>query len=182
MEQALADLLAKQEITEILFQVARATDRGDAELYAACFHEDGTDFHGLANGPVQNILATLARSTLLYTQHSISNVLVELDGGVATVESCFESSHQSRDGDGQLWDEFVKGRYLDRFERRDGGPWKIARRVVLWDWSRVQPSGETWIDRVRSRPGVDDRFVFGRRDRSDMVYTHELPEDLRDLG
>jgi hypothetical protein len=35
---------------------------------------------------------------------------------------------------------------------------------------------------VRQRPGVEDRFVFGRRDRTDMVYTHRLPEELEDLS
>ena len=173
---ALERLLAKQEITEVLYRIARGTDRGDVELFAAGFHEDGTDYHGLANGPVRNILAVLGRSRLLLTQHAISNVLIDLQGDLAQVESCFTSFHQSQDEHGRLWDETLRGRYLDRFERRAGGPWKIARRVVLWDWSRVEPSRETWFDRVRQRPGAEDRFIFGRRDRSDMVYTHQLPE------
>jgi 3-phenylpropionate/cinnamic acid dioxygenase small subunit len=182
MEQAVADLLAKQDITEALYRIARGTDRGDVELYASCFHEDGQDFHGLANGPVANILDTLARSKLLFTQHAISNVLIELDGDIARVESCFTSFHQGRDEAGRLSDEAIRGRYLDRFERRDAGPWKIARRVVLWDWSRVEPSGESWFDRVRKRPGTEDRFIFGRRDRSDMVYTQELPPEFDDIA
>lgn len=178
MDQAIADLLAKQEITEVILKVARATDRGDVELYAACFHEDGEDYHGLANGHVSNILSVLARSKLLLTQHAISNTLIELDGHRARAESCFSSFHQSRDDQGQLWDEAIRGRYLDRFERRDGGPWKIARRVVLWDWSRVEPAGETWFDRMRMRPGTEDRYVFGRRDRQDMLYTDQLPAEF----
>ena len=177
MDGAIADLLAKQEITEVIYRVARATDRGDVELYGACFHEDGEDFHGLANGPVRNILAVLARSKLLCTQHAVSNVLIDLDGDRARAESCFSSFHQSRDEHGQLWDEAIRGRYLDTLERR-GGPWKIRRRVVLWDWSRVEPSGETWFDRMRMRPGADDRYIFGRRDRQDLLYTDALPEDF----
>jgi 3-phenylpropionate/cinnamic acid dioxygenase small subunit len=183
MALTVEDLLAKQEITEVLYRVARATDRSDAELYAAQFHSDGEDHHGLVNGSVRNIIANLQKAThLVYSQHSISNVLIELHGDVAHVESCVDAAHQARYEDGRLEDEFIRGRYLDRFERRDGGPWKIARRVVVWDWSRVEPSGDTWFDRVRRRPGVDDRFVFGRRDRSDMVYDFELPEELRDLA
>jgi hypothetical protein len=181
MSQAVDDLLAKQEITEVLYRISRGTDRADPALYAAGFHDDGEDHHGLANGPVGNIVANLSKAQhLVYTQHAISNVLIELDGDGADVESCFNSSHQARYEDGRLWDEFIRGRYLDRFERRDAGPWKIARRVVVWDWSRIEPSGETWFDKVRQRPGVDDRFVFGRRDRSDMVYDFELPDELRD--
>jgi hypothetical protein len=179
-KDAIANLLAKQEITEVLYRIARGTDRGDVELFASGFHEDGTDYHGLANGPVRNILAVLSRSKLLLTQHSISNVLIELEGDVARVESCFTSFHQSRDDDGKLWDETLRGRYLDRFERRADAAWKIARRVVLWDWSRVEPSAATWFDRMRQRPGAEDRFIFGRRDRSDMVYTDTLPDGFDD--
>jgi hypothetical protein len=180
LDERLAELLAKQEITEVILRVARATDRADIELYAACFHQDGEDWHGLANGPVGNILAVLARSKLLLTQHAISNTLIALDGDRARAESCFSSFHQSRDDEGRLWDEAIRGRYLDRLERRGGGPWKIARRVVLWDWSRVEPAGETWFDRMRMRPGADDRYIFGRRDRQDMLYTDTLPDGFEE--
>jgi hypothetical protein len=176
MDQAVADLLAKQEITETLYRIARGTDRGDVELYASGFHEDGEDFHGIANGPVKNILANLAASKLLFTQHAISNVLIELEGDVAWAESCFTSFHQSRTEDGSLRDEAIRGRYFDRFERRGVGRWKIARRAVLWDWSQVVPSAEnTWVDMVRRRSGAEDKFIMGRRDRQDMVYTRQLP-------
>ncbi len=175
MEQALADLLAKQDISEVIYRVARGTDRGNIELYASGFHDDGTDFHGIANGPVKNILAVLARSQLLYTQHAVSNIMVDLHGDAATVESCFTSAHQRRDEQGQLWDETIRGRYLDRFERRADRQWKIARRIVLWDWSRVEPSAGSWFDIASGRPGAEDRFIFGRRDKSDLVYTHALP-------
>ena len=171
------DLIAKQEITEVVYRIARGTDRGDLELFASGFHEDGEDWHGLTNGPVANIIANLGRSKLLFTQHAISNVLIELDGGSAKVESLFTSAHQSRDEVGNLWDEAVKGRYLDRFEKR-GGIWKIARRMVVWDWSRVEPAAESWFDRMRTRAGAEDRYIFGRRDRSDPVYSFELPEGI----
>ena len=181
LEQAVVDLLSKQDITEVLHRIARGTDRGDVELFASGFHEDGEDYHGLANGPVANILATLGRSTLLRTQHLLGNVLIELDGAVARVESLFTSWHQRRDEAGQLWDETLRGRYLDRFEQRHGA-WKIARRVVVWDGSRVEPAAGSWFELMRQRPGADDRFVFGRRDRSDMVYSFDLPEELRGAG
>ncbi len=180
-EDALLALLAKQEITEVLYRVARGTDRGDVELFGSGFHEDGTDYHGLANGPVRNILTVLGRSKLLLSQHAITNVLIDLDGDKARAESCFNALHQSRDEAGQLWDEMLRGRYLDRFERRDGA-WKISRRVVLWDWSRMQPSGETWFDRMRQRPGAEDRYIFGRRDRQDLVYTDQLPAGFEHEG
>ena len=60
-EKAIAELLAKQEITEALYRIARGTDRGDLALFASGFHEDGEDYHGLSNGPVANIIANLGR-------------------------------------------------------------------------------------------------------------------------
>src|ERR1700712_2126745 len=106
MDQAITELLAKQEMTETLYRIARGTDRGDVELYASGFHDDGEDYHGLANGPVKNILANLAASQLLFTQHAISNVLIEFEGAdLAWAESCFCSFHQGRDADGALRDE-----------------------------------------------------------------------------
>lgn len=179
MDRRIADLLDKQTITEVLHSVARGVDRGDVDLVAAGFHDDATDYHGLANGPVANVLSILAQGRLLFSQHAISNILIDLDGDRAKVESCFNAAHQARAADGQLWDELLRGRYLDRFERR-GGEWKIARRVVLWDWSRVEPSGESWFDRMRARAGTDDRYIFGRRDREDMVYTDRLPAGFED--
>lgn len=175
VDQALTELLAKQEITETLYRIARGTDRGDVELYAAGFHEDATDYHGMLNGPASRVIANLAKSKLLMTQHSISNILIELDGQIARVESLFTSFHQASDASGELSDETLRGRYLDLFEMRDGGPWKIARRVVLWDWSRVEPSGATWFERMNERGGMEDRYIFGRRDREDMSYTYKLP-------
>lgn len=174
-DDAMADMYSKHQITEVLYRIARATDRADIELYASCFHEEGTDYHGLVNGPVSNILGVLARSKLLLSQHAITNVLIDLDGDNARVESCFNALHQSKDDQGQLWDEMIRGRYLDHFERRGDRNWKVIQRVVVWDWSRIQPSGETWFDLVRKRPGAENRFIFGRRDREDMVYTNTLP-------
>lgn len=175
MESAVTHLLAKQEIVEVLYRIARGTDRGDVELYSSGFHDDATYYHGLANGHMSKIANNLAGAKLLLTQHMISNPLIELDDDLAHVEALFSSFHQSWDGDGKLVDEHLRGRYLDRFERRDDGPWKIARRVVVWDWSRVEPAAETWFDVVRARPGSDDRFIVGRRDRADMVFTQTLP-------
>jgi hypothetical protein len=175
VEHAIAYLLAKQEITEVVYRIARGIDRGQVELYADAFHPGGTDYHGFMNGSVQKVLDNLASTRLLFTQHLIGNVLIELDGDVAQAESYFVSFHQSRDADGTLCDETLRGRYLDRFEKRDGGPWKVARRVVLWDWSQRVPAGPTWIAHVLQRPAAEDGFIYGRRDRQDMVFTDTLP-------
>jgi hypothetical protein len=56
--------------------------------------------------------------------------------------------------------ETFGGRYVDRFERRDG-EWKIADRVVVHEWSTLEPLTAAF-------PG--QRFVQGRRDGDDVSY------------
>ena len=55
----------------------------------------------------------------------------------------------------------VLGRYLDRFEKRNGR-WKVARRQVAFDATHARPNAGS----------VDDRtnWVLGRRDDSDPIY------------
>ena len=52
-------------------------------------------------------------------------------------------------------------RYLDRFERRDS-EWKIAHRVLGWDWNRIDVAVQT------TDPGPE--MIQGKRNRDDMVY------------
>ena len=55
------------------------------------------------------------------------------------------------------------GRYVDRFERRDG-EWRIARRTVVHDWSRQLPTAPESLGLPLAG------FAQGRRDRTDPVY------------
>jgi hypothetical protein len=147
-------------------------------MYGSSFHADGEDFHGMVNGHVSKILEAVNASTLLFTQHAVSNILIELNGDGARAESYFTSFHQFRDEQGMVWDEAIKGRYLDELRRGPDMIWKIQRRVVVWDWSRIEPPRGSWFDRMRMRPGTEDRFIFGRRDKKDLVYTYTLPPEL----
>ncbi len=51
--------------------------------------------------------------------------------------------------------------YVDRFEKRNDGPWLIAHRVVATEWRRVDPVP---AGKLRGHLGV-----WGRRDESDVV-------------
>ena len=44
------DLLAREEITDVVKALARGTDRLDRELMASCYHPDGTDDHNVFRG------------------------------------------------------------------------------------------------------------------------------------
>ncbi|MGH9037910.1 MAG: nuclear transport factor 2 family protein [Acidimicrobiia bacterium] len=157
------DLVAKQEITEVLYRYARGVDRADWDLVRSCYHDDATDDHGVVRGSPDEFIAVVrqALGPMTSTMHTIGNVLIEVDGDVAASEAYAVCSHRFPAEDGGMQDMTVGVRYVDRMERR-AGQWRIARRTVVWEWSRLDPvAGEF--------PSGPD-FVWGRRDRGDASY------------
>ncbi len=178
LEKELDELRSRREITDVVYRCARGTDRADLEARGeGSFHPDAMDYRGVGNGPYRNMVAVSRQFKPLATMHSVTNIQIALDGDVARVESYVIAFHLIREEDGSTRDEFLRARYLDRMERR-GGVWKIARRLTLWEWSRIEPSKESWFDTVDG-PGMHDkRFIYGRRDKEDISYNFQLPADL----
>jgi hypothetical protein len=161
-QQALQSLLDKQEIHEVLMRYCRGIDRCDAELLYSVYHPDATDDHGLFTGKAVDFIPWAIKSLVRdeSTSHYIANELIELDGDVARCESYFFAIHRRREKDGSTVDLKFAGRYVDRFERRQG-VWKIAHRQVVFDRSQIDPVGRTFST---------DQFVCGKRSREDPVY------------
>src|SRR4051794_35382547 len=44
------DLIAREEIGDVVKNLARGTDRPDRDLLASCYHPDGTDDHNVFRG------------------------------------------------------------------------------------------------------------------------------------
>ena len=84
--QQLQDLLDKQAIQEVLYRYCRGVDRGDSELLASVYHDDGIDDHGFWKGLGKDFAVfindMLRDSGSGNCQHMISNVLIELEGEV----------------------------------------------------------------------------------------------------
>lgn len=145
-------LLDKQAITEVVYRFGRGVDRLDADIINSCFHPDGYDDHGFYRGVAHEFTGKLVRwlgRGTKKTSHLMGQVLIELDGDTAYAESYVVASHRM-DRDGAEVDWVANGRYVDRFERRDG-VWKIAHRRVVHDWDRTDPvversdeSADTW--------------------------------------
>lgn len=156
----------KLECTELVTRVARAIDRCDAKLLKTLFHPDATDDHGMFVGTasafidwVMPVLATMDR-----TQHIIGQVLIEVDGDYAAGESYFVAHHVINKPDGDIF-MIAAGRYLDRFERRDG-TWKISHRLAVFDWNSSVPLTDSYD---RDNPGAT---AFGTRGERDPSYAH----------
>jgi ketosteroid isomerase-like protein len=142
---ALSTLLDRAAIEDVLVRFCRGVDRLDEDLVRSCFHDDAVDDHGMFRGPASEFAPYVVASarSMLATQHCISNVTVTFDGDVASSESYVHVVLRIRGEDGPA-DHTIFARYVDRFERRAGGEWLIAERVVVYDLTRIDPVGRTW--------------------------------------
>ena len=160
----LETLLAKQEITDVVYRYARGIDRLDFELVRSCYHPDAYDDHGAFKGSVDEFVEMcegfLPRWTA--TMHFMGNVLVdEIDGDSARAETYAVAYHRreaTAETEGK--DDVFGIRYVDRFEKRDDR-WLIAHRVVATEWRRVDP-----VPVSGSRGAVG---VWGTRDGNDVI-------------
>jgi hypothetical protein len=167
---SIAELLAREEIRGVLMDLARGTDRLDAELIRSCYHPDAQDDHNaFRGGPAEFADWVLANLThFAATMHFVGNVRIDLAGDAAWSEAYCVAHHLFRPDDPDGERDLVLGlRYFDRFERRAAQPghaprWKIALRRCVFDWSYTVPIAEKW-------PFAGD-FTVGRRDRSDPTY------------
>jgi hypothetical protein len=164
--RALAD---KDEIRDVLMRYSRGVDRLDVALLTSCYHEDSWDDHGHFKGTGHEFASFIVESLkgrTHHTTHSVANVLIEInddDPDGARAES-YAIAYLRRRADDDEWLDIFAGRYVDRFARRHG-VWRIARRVVVHDWST-----STRLDAASSFPLPMEGFTQGTRDRSDLVY------------
>lgn len=133
----LDELSAHIEIRQVLAAYARGVDRLDVDLLKSCYHDDATDQHTMFNGSghaFADFIVDLCTKMDGTSQHHITNVHIGLHGNEANVESYYIAFHQFRDEQGVDRLLTAGGRYLDRFECRDGA-WKIAKRICTMDCS-----------------------------------------------
>ncbi len=134
MNTAIEELLAKQEIYELVAKYMRGLDRLDADLLRSVFYEDGWCEYGICDAaPFEFVeFAMGALGDHEANQHMIGNVLIEIDGDQAFGEVYFNAYHKVKSDTG-FDDVTIAGRYIDRYEKRDG-VWKIAYRSERADW------------------------------------------------
>ena len=162
-DERIETMLAKQEIREVVMRYCRGIDRMDEALVRSCYHPDATDEHGSFSGGLDEFVAfawkLLRRCTS--TMHFIGNMLIEVQDDAARSESYGIAFHRSDSGEpeGNLVTGF---RFIDRFERRQDGVWRIARRIATTEWVRVDAPEHHWP--------MKETLRTGRRDGSDPVY------------
>lgn len=136
----LRSMADREAIRDCLYRYCRGIDRLDEAALRSAYWPDGTDRHGpyqgSAAGFIEWALEKLKTSGRMI--HRISNVLIDLQGDVALVESYFEAIQGERSPQGEPIEILLCGRYLDKFERR-GAEWRIGERTVVYDWMRQTP-------------------------------------------
>lgn len=183
-EQQLIELLDKQSISDVIMTYARAIDRLDEVMLRSVFHPDSRHAHGFV-GPSSDpslpskpgepgdfvAYALDVLNTHTRTHHQLGNIFIEVEKHNAYAESYFTAYHRMRPkGDPMAapnaWDTemdfWVGGRYLDRFQKRDG-VWKISHRTGLTDWIRTEsPACQGYFDTPED--------LLGHRGQKDLVY------------
>ena len=152
MADAVQRLVDRAEIEEVLNRYCRGVDRCDEAELAAVYHPDGTDDHGTFKGSGREFATWACSGASTYwraSHHTVHNVIIDwVDQDAATVESSVLAFNQrSGDSDDRTGTvEVFAGRYLDRFERRDGR-WAIAHRLAVRDVDTLV-DGRPWAGRI----------------------------------
>jgi SnoaL-like domain len=160
------ELLAREEISDVIKRLARGTDRLDATMIESCYHADGLDDHNVFRGSGHEFAKWVLETLDVFdaTMHFVGAPYTRLDGDVAQVDTYCVAHHIGRaDEKGHATDLVLGLRYVDRFERRDG-VWLIAKRVCAFDWVYRVPFN--WSD----RSWFAEDFTVGVRNRTDITY------------
>lgn len=168
---SIEEMLDRAALQRLVWTYCHAIDRQDYPLLRALYHEDAVDDHspmycGPASGFVDWLPSMMANWEA--TAHILGNMLFLIDGNQAEGEITSMAYHRTRDGR----QEFIAhGRYIDRYEKRDG-VWKFLRRSLVLDWSEERS--------VRSEDGFSlDGMALGKAGADDPSY-ERLPMLKRD--
>jgi hypothetical protein len=171
--ETLEALLDREAIRDCLHRYCRGIDRLDEEALRSAYWPDASDRHGAYQGPAAGFIERALRNlqTAGRMVHLLGNILIELHGDVAAAESYFLAFQEEPAAEGGARETLLCGRYVDRFEKREGD-WRIAARTVTYDWVRGTPLAEPLAPEAF---GV--RQPTGGRRPADPIY--ELLSALR---
>lgn len=147
---AAPDLVARAAIADVINLYCHAIDRRQWQAMDRCFHADATYRFGAIDGSWQNFveIAKAIINPTRITHHQTGNMLFRISGDVAETETYFTAYHSVAadapvdavfPGMGSEYDVIIGGRYIDRFECRDGD-WRITHRTGVSDWRRDAPA------------------------------------------
>ncbi|MEU4311434.1 nuclear transport factor 2 family protein [Nocardia sp. NPDC024068] len=169
--EEIATVLAHARIRDCIVRLARGEDRRDAALVKDAFWPDATVDFGIFDGTFDQYLNWVIPGSpaIVVTQHLLGQTSIDLRDAVALSETQVIAYHRLDTG-AEHRDSVLGGRYLDRFEWRDGR-WRIGKRIMLYDWAQDQGVSVDWSQGVLGAPLRDDRFIGrARGDYSEQFF------------
>jgi hypothetical protein len=170
----LQELLDRQDILDCVIRYCRAVDRFDRELLLTVYHPDATDDHGTFVGGPESFADWAFGYHSLYqnaTHHIVTNHTCDLDGDVAHTETywIFSGANKDAESGAEQPSSMHFGRYIDRFERRNG-KWAIAARACIVEWHAACGEVQIPADFAAALAGSGVQ----KRNRDDLSYRRPL--------
>ncbi len=160
-------MLDKQEIYDCMVRMSRGTDRCDKALFVSGFHADSVVTAGPFVGNPSDLYdwaAKFQQDMYTATLHKLHQMHCELDGDDAHAETYY--FFVGCMGENNL---LAGGRYIDRFERRDGR-WGLTMRNNFVEWTSLVPAMASPLGEI---PGLELNGLPAQ-DRSDASYIRPL--------
>lgn len=167
----LQPVIDREAIRDCCARLARGEDRRNAETISSAYWPDSRSDYGVFEGSFDEYLAWVVpgADAITNTQHVLGQSYIELDGDRARVETQVVSYHRVDMGEGEQ-DTVIGGRYLDRFEKRNG-EWRIAHRTMLYDWFQNWGDSIDWSQGVMGLPFSAPHFSgWAKNDFSEKFF------------
>lgn len=135
-QNAIATLIAKDEIRELALLYSRGVDRKDGALLRTLYTHDATDTHGdTFDGSASDYVDFLERAFpyIAYSGHHICNHLISVNGDIGDGEVYAIAYHVIPDGKGGWMEDLMGVRYIDNYRKEADGRWRFSKRVVTYD-------------------------------------------------
>jgi hypothetical protein len=165
----MADRMA---IQDCLHRYARGIDRRNWEFLASAFHPGATLDQGDFKGTIEQMLENVAarHAAIEQSAHLLTNIQIEFaDTELAVVETYYLAYLRNAHlpaivrmallgggaPDSSKIDMRSLGRYIDRFERRNG-EWRIAKRICIAETltgtpvAEGEPLSANWVTASRN--------------------------------
>jgi hypothetical protein len=149
-------LIDREAIRDVITRVARGEDRRHAGLLQSAYWPDATIDFGVMTGGFDDYLSWCVPGSpdIPVTQHNLGQCMISLRGDSAKTETYVTSYHRVKTPGGER-DTAMGGRYLDRLEKRDG-EWRIAARIMIYDWDRDLGEAADWSKGLMGMPFLSD--------------------------
>lgn len=147
-ETRLQEMWDHHEIRQLLAIYCHGCDRGDEVEMASTYCAESWDDHGPRKMDGRRFsIETVEESgrTTKVVSHLLGQSLIRVTGDEAGAETYFVATVVYPDrGDGPEVLNQLGGRYVDNLAR-EGGTWKIKKRLCVREWSYSQPIESDWL-------------------------------------